>query len=543
MRKSGGCMKDFLEKSIRILRDASQNAAMKVEKIKAFEHIATRESLVELVDKKLKNRKLIIVSNREPYAHVYQGDSIIWYKSAGGLTVALDSMASACGATWICHGDANADFRVTDKKGLVSVPPDNPKYILKRIKLSRKEVAEYYEGFSNEMLWPLCHVCYVRPKFIHAHWLTYQSVNKKFAQAVIEEADQGSIIFIQDYHLCLAAKYIKEKRPDLTTVMFWHIPWPNSEVFRICPWKEEILEGLIANDILGFHLKYHADNFAETVDHELECRIDREKMRITRNNMTSKISAYPISIDFQSIYHSADSIATHKTIDEKIKEYRLHNVKIGLGVDRLDYTKGVPERLDAIDLLLSKYPEHIGTFTFIQIGVPSRTHIEDYQNVVNNAENRCLEINAKYETEDWEPVKFLKGQHSFDVLIPFYKMADVCIVSSLHDGMNLVAKEFIAASSNDKGVLILSQFTGAARELEQAILVNPYDTESFAEALHQSLIMKTEDQRIRLARMRLTVAENNIFTWAQSILSDVVRLAEDSQMMNIRTEGNGTVSG
>jgi alpha,alpha-trehalose-phosphate synthase [UDP-forming] len=521
-------MKKFLDRSIRIIGNASQRAAVKVEKLGQFTHIASRETLVELVEKKLKNRKLILVSNREPYAHVYAGESIKWYRSAGGLTIALDSMAAACGATWVCLGDANADFKVTDEHGHVAVPPDNPKYTLKRIKLSKQEIAEFYEGFSNETMWPLCHVCYVRPKFDYTTWLTYQSVNRKFADAVIEEADQGSIVFLQDYHLCLVAQYIKEKRPDLTTIMFWHIPWPNPEVFRICPWKKEILSGLLANDILGFHLKYHAGNFIETVNNELECRVDWERMQIFRNESSTRIHSYPISIDFNSIFSSADVTETHKRIEENKIAYRLHNVKIGLGVDRLDYTKGIPERIDAIDRLFDKYPEHIGKFTFVQIGVPSRTHIEDYQQVVNHIETRCLQVNAKHGNDSWEPIIFLKGQQNFDALIPFYKMADLCIVSSLHDGMNLVAKEFIAASDDNRGVLVLSQFTGAARELEQALLMNPYDTESFTEAIHQALCMNPEEQKVRIERMRITVAENNIYTWAQSILNDVVRLAEDS---------------
>ncbi|HNX59359.1 MAG TPA: trehalose-6-phosphate synthase, partial [Spirochaetota bacterium] len=366
-------MKDLIDKYMKKVVDASARAAERAEKIHQFDNVATRESLIDLVTKKLKNRKLIIVSNREPYAHVFDGDDIRWFRTAGGLTVALDSMASACGATWICHGDANADFKMTDQKGKVPVPPDDPRYTLKRIHLSKKEITEYYEGFSNETLWPLCHVCYVRPKFIEANWISYQNVNRKFAQAVIEEAEPGSIVFIQDYHLCLVAKYIKEKRTDLTMVLFWHIPWPNPEVFRICPWKTELLEGLLSNDILGFHLKYHATNFTETVDQELECRIDREKMIIARGDSLSQIRFYPISIDFHSLFARAESPQTHRIIEEKKREYRLHGQKIGLGVDRLDYTKGIPERLDALDRLFEKYPEHQGSFTFLQVGVPSRT--------------------------------------------------------------------------------------------------------------------------------------------------------------------------
>jgi trehalose 6-phosphate synthase len=315
-------------------------------------------------------------------------------------------------------------------------------------------------------------------------------------------------------------------------VLFWHIPWPNPEIFRICPWKKELLEGLLANDILGFHLKYHVMNFAHTVDQELEMHMDWEKMRITRQEHINRLSAYPISIDFNAIYDQAESPISKKANVDAMRDLRLQGLKLGLGVDRLDYTKGIPERLDALERMFEKYPEYIGKFTYIQVGVPSRTHIEDYQSVVTKIESRCIEINETFGQEDWEPVKFLKGQQNFDVLVPFYKLADVCIVSSLHDGMNLVAKEFVAASSNDRGVLVLSKFTGAARELEQALLVNPYDTESFAEILHQALAMPPEEQKARLERMRLTVAENNIYTWAQAIFNDVIRLAEDSQIGN-----------
>jgi alpha,alpha-trehalose-phosphate synthase [UDP-forming] len=521
-------MKDFIDKAINLISEASRAAAEKTEISNSFPDINSQQSLISLVETKLSGRKLIIASNREPYVHIYRGDSIAWYRSAGGLTVALDSMAAACNAIWVCHGEGNADFRMTNGRGEVGVPPDNPKYLLKRMRLTKREVAEYYEGFSNETLWPLCHVSYVRPKFIYRTWLTYQEVNRKFADAILEAADPNSIIFLQDYHLCLVAKYLKEAMPGLTTVLFWHIPWPNHEIFRICPWKRDILEGLLSNDIVGFHLKYHADNFAETVDRELECRIDREKMIIERGQRATRIRAYPISIDFKSIYLQAEDQKTHDTYEKKITEMRLRNVKVGLGVDRLDYTKGIPERIDALDRLFEKYREHQGAFTFIQVGVPSRTHIEDYQHVVNDIESKISALNEKYRTDEWEPVIFLKGQYDFDVLIPFYKMADVCIVSALHDGMNLVAKEFIAASSNDRGVLILSNFTGAARELEHAIIINPYDTESFADIIHSSILMPREEQKMRLSRMRLRVAENNIYTWAQKILNDVIMLAEDN---------------
>jgi len=519
-------LKDYLDKSIRKIAEASSRAAIRAEKLQEFSHITTRDSLLELVGRKLKDRKLILVSNREPYAHVFKGDKIAVIRNAGGLTIALDSIARAFHSTWVCHGGANADFKVVDKDGLVAVPPHEPSYHLRRLRLTRREEQGYYEGFSNETLWPLCHVCYVRPKFLPSDWQAYDEVNRKFAQAVAETAEKESLVFLQDYHLCRVAYHLKALRPDLVTALFWHIPWPNPEIFRILPWKKGVLEGLLANDVLGFHLKYHADNFLETVGLELECRIDWEKLRVERGDRVSQVSAYPISIDFDSIFRQSQTPSVLKTCWDLSAEQRLGGLKLILGVDRLDYTKGIPERLEAFDRLLDTHPEYVGKVKLVQIGVPSRTGLEDYQQVVSNIEERCATLNARYSSEDWEPVLFLKGHQDFDTLLPYYRMADVCVVSSLHDGMNLVAKEFVAASSNDRGVLVLSQFTGAARELEQALLVNPYDAASFAETLHQALTMPPEEQKARLERMRLTVAENNIYSWAQSILSDVIRVAE-----------------
>jgi trehalose 6-phosphate synthase len=292
-------------------------------------------------------------------------------------------------------------------------------------------------------------------------------VNRKFAEAVADETPPNGIVFFQDYHLCLAAKYLKEKRSDLTTVLFWHIPWPNPEIFRICPWKKEILEGLLANDIVGFHLRYHANNFAETVDQELESRIDWKKMKIQRKESSTIVSSYPISVDFSSIVRLSMDPEVRRTERELIEEFDLEGKKVGLGVDRLDYTKGIPERLDALERLFEKYPSYIGKLVFIQIGVPSRTHIEDYREVIARIEIKTEEINRRFGNRTWEPIKFLKGRKNFDDLIPFYRLSDFCIVSSLHDGMNLVAKEYVAASYDGHGVLLLSGFTGAARELEQ----------------------------------------------------------------------------
>ena len=523
-------MKDFLDKSILKISQASSRAAQAAEKLGHFSHIVTRQTLLDLAGKKLKDRSLLLVSNREPYAHVARGGALAAIRNAGGLTIALDSVAQAFHSTWVCQGSTEADFEVLDEKGLVAVPPAAPTYYLKRLRLTPDEERGYYEGFSNETLWPLCHVCYVRPKFSPTDWATYDQVNQKFAQAIADSAAPGAVIFLQDYHLSRVAFHLKALRPDLVTALFWHIPWPNPEIFRVLPWKQEILEGLLSNDILGFHLKYHADNFLNTVDLELESRIDREKSRVERVTRVTQVNAYPISIDFEAVFRQSEGAAVGRATREMESGLRPPGHKVILGVDRLDYTKGIPERLEAFDRLLDTHPEHIGKVRFVQIGVPSRTGIEDYQQVVSAIEGLCDSINRRYAKEGWEPVLFLKGHQDFDTLLPYYRLADVCVVTSLHDGMNLVAKEFVASSSNDRGVLVLSQFTGAARELEQALLVNPYDAAALAETLHQALTMGPEEQKERLQRMRMTVAENNIYTWALSILSDVARLAENVRL-------------
>ncbi|HVZ79863.1 MAG TPA: trehalose-6-phosphate synthase [bacterium] len=523
-------MKDYLSRSLRRLTEASNRAAARVERLREFDHITTRESLLELVGKKLKDRQLLLVSNREPYAHVMRDGKITVIRNAGGLTIALDSIARAFHSLWVCHGAGAADFEVAGPDGLVAVPPGEESYKLKRLALEREEEKGYYEGFSNETLWPLCHVSYVRPKFHPADWETYDAVNRKFAEAVADSAEPGALVFLQDYHLSRVALHLKALRPDLVTVLFWHIPWPNPEIFRILPWKKEILEGLLANDILGFHLKYHSENFLDTVDSELETRIDWERHRVSRGDRVTQVRYYPISIDFDSIFRQSQGPEVEKACKELSQEPAFAGQKLILGVDRLDYTKGIPERLDALDRLLDLYPEYHGRIKFLQIGVPSRTGLEDYQQVVNAIEERCAFLNAKHGKGGWEPVIFLKGHQDFDTLLPYYRLADVCVVSSLHDGMNLVAKEFVASSSNDRGVLVLSPFTGAARELEQALLVNPYDMESFAQTLRVALEMPAEEQKARLDRMRLTVAENNIYSWAQQILTEVIHLAEDQAL-------------
>lgn len=513
-----------LEKFVNKVKEAGDAAITKAQ-LESGRNTPSHQSLIDLISQKLSYTKFLIVSNREPYVHFYEGDTILHIRYASGLTIALDSIARLSQGIWVAHGSGDADMETADKDGRIMVPPEDPQYTLKRVWLSKQEENGYYYGFSNQVLWPLCHVAYVRPKFELEYWNYYQKVNQLFAQAVVEETKgEKSLIFLQDYHLALCSRYIKELDPNLTTVLFWHIPWPNPEIFRICPWKKELLEGLLSNDILGFHLLYHADNFLKTVALELEAKIDPEKWAVIRGEKSCLVKSYPISVDFENISHQADQWETEKQIEGLKRYYRLTDSLIGVGVDRIDYTKGIPERLKALDRFLEKYPQYQGKLTFIQIAVPSRVHLDEYRDMIDQIEKLVEDINWKYFQGHWSPIIYIKKHHDFKEIVPFYKMADFCIVSSLHDGMNLVAKEYISSKTDMNGALILSEFTGSARELEQALLINPYDIEKFADTIKEALEMGKEEKTSRMTRMRETVSENTIYHWAERIISDLVKL-------------------
>jgi len=483
----------------------------------------TRESLCELAQEKLRDYLFIVVSNREPYIHTFSGRKITTQVPASGLTVALDPVMQACGGTWIAHGSGDADREVVDKDNKVGVPPDAPRYSLKRVWLSKEEERGYYYGFSNEALWPLCHVVYTRPVFDESDWNTYKKVNEIFAQSVLDEVgDRKAFVFIQDYHLALLSKLIKERNQNIITAQFWHIPWPNPEAFRICPWQQEILQGLLSNDLLGFHIRYHCNNFLDTVERAIKARVDRGKYEVTQGSRKTALRPFPISVDFEKISQDAQEEEVETEIEKLKNRLGLGNEMIGVGIDRIDYTKGIPDRLRAIDRFLAKNRRYWGKVVFIQVGVLSRIQIENYRKLKEEIDNLVEEINWKYRIGHWTPIVYLLGYESPLTLTALRRMANFCIVSSLHDGMNLVAKEFVASRFDEDGVLILSPFTGAARELTDALLVNPYATNHFAEAIKNALEMSKAQRRKRMKKMREVVRENNIYKWAADIISELV---------------------
>jgi alpha,alpha-trehalose-phosphate synthase [UDP-forming] len=487
--------------------------------------IWNRERMKDLVKDKLNDYQLILVSNREPYMHVYRGGEVEIIMPASGMAIALDSLMQTCGGTWVASGSGEADQEASGQQDSVMVPPGDPKYKLRRLWLTREEEKGYYYGFANEALWPLCHITYSRPHFHGSQWETYQAVNRKFAEAVLAEVTgKRTIIFIQDYHFALLPRILKEADPSLIICQFWHIPWPNYEAFRICPWANEILDGLLGNDLLGFHLQYHCNNFFDTVDRTLEARVDMEKFAIFRQEKATWVQPFPISVDFERFENMAKSSQTQTALDTIRHRHNLANLKVGLGVDRLDYTKGICERLEALDIFFQKYPQYQRRFTFIQLAPPSRVQIPEYKRLNSRVESLQEEINSKYASGRWRPVVFLKTHLSQEEIVPLYCLADALLVSSLHDGMNLVAKEYVASRVDNRGALILSSFTGAARELFGAYLINPFHPEGIADALFEALESSPEEQEARMGSMRSWVEEHNIYRWAAQYLRALLHL-------------------
>lgn len=486
-----------------------------------------KDSLQKLVKERLADRIFIAVSNREPYIHNYVGDNIECIVPASGLTVALDPVMRASNGVWVAHGSGTADKAVVDNRSCVQVPPESPSYTLKRVWLTEEEVERYYLGFSNEALWPLCHIVYQRPQFKIEDWNVYKYVNRLFADAVLDMIkDRKAVVFIQDYHLTLLSRLIKARNNSVITAQFWHIPWPNREAFRICPWQDEILDGLLGNDLLGFHIAYHRDNFIQTVDRALECKVDYENYSITRGDNTTKIAPFPISVDFERISSNTQSREVNDEIDAIREKYNLTNEIIGIGLDRIDYTKGIPERLKAIDILLSEHPRYKQKkkMVFFQLAEPSRTKIAKYQELNIEIDNLVEEINHRHTVDGWKPIIYIKEHKSPVTLLAFNKMATFSIVSSLHDGMNLVAKEFVSSRYDEDGVLILSKFTGASRELTEALLVNPFDVDDITGAIVSAIEMPKELRKRRMISMRAKVRDNNIYCWAADILTELVKI-------------------
>ena len=519
-----------MAESLNHARNAAENEARLRD---AAESLWTADRLSVQLRTRLDEGHLFVVSNREPYMHQRNGKAVDVIVPPSGLVTALEPVLNACDGTWIAHGSGSADAEVVDTHDRLRVPPDDPRYTLRRVWLTKEEEEGYYYGFANEGLWPLCHIAHTRPLFRAADWQYYQEVNRKFMTAVLEEIENVAkpVVLVQDYHFALLPRMIKEKRPDARVAIFWHIPWPNPEAFGICPWQRQLVDGLLGADLIGFHIQSHCNNFLETVDRVVESRVDWEHFSALRQDHRTLVRPFPISVNFTDDDVAESNNNEGSTYLERSALLRSLGVEatfMGIGVDRVDYTKGILERFLAIERFLEKFPSYQGKFTFVQIGAPSRTHIKRYHDLLAEVEAEAERINWRFQGGKWKPIVFLKRQHSHQEIEPYYRAADLCLVTSLHDGMNLVAKEFLAARRDERGVLILSQFTGAARELRDALLVNPYDTDQTAEAIRAALEMEPEEKQLRVHRMRKIIREHNIYHWAGNLITELVEVRLDA---------------
>jgi len=484
------------------------------------------DTLKTLLNQDLAGDEILVVSNREPYIHVNTPNGVKVQRPASGLVTAVEAVMRACSGTWIAHGAGSADRDTVDANDHVRVPPENPSYTLRRVWLSKEEEQGYYYGFANEGLWPLCHIAHVRPVFRSSDWAEYVRVNQRFADAVIAEArSDNPVVLVQDYHFALLPRMVRAVLPKATIITFWHIPWPNPESFGICPWREEILDGMLGSTILGFHTPFHRKNFLDTVDRYLETRIENEASTVSYGNELTQVKPYPISIAWpEPVPGECDVAACRAEIRQALALPA--DQMLGIGVDRLDYTKGIVERFQAVERMLELHPEMVGKFTFVQIAAPTRSSLDEYQNFEARVRALAQRINQRFSSGSYLPIILKTEHHEQAQLRTYFRASEVCSVTSLHDGMNLVAKEFIAARDDEQGVLILSQFTGAARELHEALIVNPYHIEEGAEALYRALRMPQDEQRERMRTMRVRVRDFNVYRWAGRMLQDAARLRQ-----------------
>ena len=514
------------------LNTARSAAELEARLRESGESMWTADRLAVHVRSKLQDGRLFVVSNREPYLHVRRGKSVEVNVPASGLVTALEPVLRACDGTWVAHGSGDADLDMVDAHDRLMVPPDDPRYTLRRVWLTKEEEEGYYYGFANEGLWPLCHIAHTRPLFRASDWKYYQEVNRKFADALLEEMENVSrpVVLVQDYHFALLPRMIKQARPDARVAIFWHIPWPNPEAFGICPWQRELVDGLLGADLLGFHIQAHCTNFLQTVDRIVESRIDWEHFSVQRLDHRTTVRPFPISVEMTEAAAGGE-LPRESAYEERasiLKGLGVQAALMGVGVDRMDYTKGILERLLAIERFLEKYPRYQGVFTFVQIGAPTRTHIKRYHDLQAEVEAETDRINWRFQADQWKPIILLNRQHSHKEIEPYYRAADLCLVTSLHDGMNLVAKEFVATRSDERGVLILSCFTGAARELRDALQVNPYDIDQTAEAIRAALEMQPEEKQLRMQRMRKLVREKNVYRWAGTLIGELCDVRLDA---------------
>src|ERR1700735_2476023 len=517
----------------KVLAEAEAQQRLEID----FRENWTPQALRQVVRDHLHSAQVIIVSNREPYIHNFDAEHRpVMHVPASGMVTALEPVMRACSGVWVAHGAGSADRETVDRYDQIQVPPGDPAYTLRRVWLTDEQEQGYYYGFSNEGIWPLCHLAYVRPAFRAGDWRAYEEVNAKFAEVVAAESNTDSpVILIQDFHFALLPQLLRKKIPGATIALFWHIPWPNAETFGVCPWKREILLHMLSADILGFHTRYHCQNFLDAVDRFVECQIDHEHFTVTLQGHVCRVAPYPISIEWPPRWlQLLPDIATCRAAVQQ--RYQIAaDVTIGLGVERWDFTKGIIERFHALEALFEKNPRHRGRLTFLQIASASRSQLPAYRGLQEQTHREVERINTRFAEGDWRPIVLLGEHQEPRSVFELYRAAAFCLVNSLHDGMNLVAKEFVASREDEDGVLILSTFAGASRELTEAVLINPFDVNETAEAMEIAMRMGRDERRDRMSLMRRTVKENNVYRWAGRMLMDAARIRQRQSLPSVRS--------
>ncbi|WP_254535310.1 alpha,alpha-trehalose-phosphate synthase (UDP-forming) [Halomarina litorea] len=469
---------------------------------------------------------LTVVSNRQPYRHDYEDgegerDRVVVDRPAGGLTAGLDPVMRHAGGTWVAWGDGDADREVVDDGDRVGVPPEDPAYTLRRLWLTDDEVAGYYRGYANQALWPLCHAATGKMTFDAADWRDYRAVNRTFADAVVEESGSDPRVWFQDYHFALAPRMVRERRPDASLMQFWHIPWPAPDVFRTCPQRRDVLAGLLANDLLGFHTERYRDNFLDCVDAELDdAVVARGRNRVRYDGHVTTVGAFPMGVDAEDIERRA-AAATGEFWERFRREHGIApETTVALGVDRLDYTKGIPRRLAGLEKLWELRPEWRGEVTYVQKGSESRSSIPAYARHQEEVFDAIDRVNDRFGTDEWTPVVYTDELYSEDELAALYRHSDVGLVTPVRDGMNLVAKEYVAAQVDDDGVLVLSDLAGATEGFADrgVLTTTPFDPESLAASLETALTMPADERRRRMRSLRRQVREHDIYDWMESFL-------------------------
>ncbi len=480
--------------------------------------------LRQVIRKKIGSKKFVVASHSEPYLHYYSEGQIRWRKAAGGLVTALDPVMQVCKGTWVAYGGGGADADVSSPSGRVRVPPDDAKYVLQRVALSKDELVGYLDGASHSALWPWCHFAYVRPVFDDAQWGVYREVNRRFADAVIRSVGKKpAFVWLNDYHLALAAKDIKQRRPDIVTAQFWHVPWPHVELFKICPWGREILEAMLYNDLVGFQIRNYANNFLDSVDQTLQARVDREQSSIYYKQSKTAVRRFPISIDYRAVRKAARSVS-----DAQLSAVRRHLGLVAphlvVSVDRLDYAKGLSEKMATLDAFFEQHPKWRGRLTLVQVASPTRSQVPAYRYNTEHVRAQADAVNYRWGEGDWKPVVLLNAFVPYSDVVALYRMADACWIHSLHDGMNLVAKEYVASKVDGNGVLLLSQFTGAAREMPESVFTNPYAVNDSVKALKAALELPLPERRKRMEKLAREVQDHDVYAWAADFINDIARL-------------------